>query len=86
MQHTRLTHVQHMKYYLCASYNCAAHKDGSRAAHERARVLYTKVKSHVTRKFRLSHSTKIQEHACVAARERQLRCELYHNFNNVMGG
>ena len=35
MQHTRrLTGVQHMKYYSCASYNCAAHEDGSRVVHE----------------------------------------------------
>ena len=35
VQHTRrLTGVQHMKYYSCASYNCAAHKDGSGVAHE----------------------------------------------------
>ena len=26
--------MQHMKYYLRASYNCAAHKDGSHVAHE----------------------------------------------------
>ena len=35
MQHTRrLTGVQHTKYYPRASYNCAAHKDGSRVAHK----------------------------------------------------
>ena len=35
MQHTRrLTRVQHTKYYSCASYNCAAHKNGSCAAHK----------------------------------------------------
>ena len=35
MQHTRrLTGVQHTKYYLRASYNCAAHEDGSRVEHE----------------------------------------------------
>ena len=35
MQHTRrLTRVQHMKYYSCASYNRAAHEDRSHAAHK----------------------------------------------------
>ena len=35
VQHTRkLTHVQHTKYYSHASYNPAAHKDESRAAHK----------------------------------------------------
>ena len=35
VQHTRrLTRMQHTKYYSHASYNRAAHKDGSRAAHE----------------------------------------------------
>ena len=35
VQHTRrLTCVQHTKYYSCASYNRAAHEDGSRAVHE----------------------------------------------------
>ena len=29
-----LTRMQHTKYYLCASYNRAAHEDGSRAVHE----------------------------------------------------
>ena len=32
--HKRLTGMQHTKYYLRASYNCAAHKDGSRVVHE----------------------------------------------------
>ena len=35
VQHTRrLTRVQHTKYYLCASYNRAAHKNRSCAAHK----------------------------------------------------
>ena len=35
VQHTRrLTRVQHAKYHSCASYNRAAHEDGSHAAHE----------------------------------------------------
>ena len=34
-EHTRrLTRVQHTKYYSHASYNHAAHEDGSHAAHE----------------------------------------------------
>ena len=80
--------MQHTKYYLRASYNCAAHKDGPRAAHKDgpraahkiyiARMLYTKVNSLVTRKFRLSYSTKIG-HMRVLACECQLRCELYRS-------
>ena len=35
MQHTRrLTGIQHTKYYSHASYNYAAHEDGSGVAHE----------------------------------------------------
>ena len=80
MQHTkRLTRMQHTKYYSRASYNRAAHEDGSRAAHERARVLYTKDNSCVTREFGPSNMTKMQEHTHVAARKCQLRNELYRS-------
>ena len=35
VQHIRrLSHMQHTKYYSRASYNRAAHEDGSHAAHE----------------------------------------------------
>ena len=81
MQHTRrLTRVQHTKYFSRASYNHAAHEDGSHAAHEIARVLYTKVNSRVTCEFGLSHLTKIEEHTYVAAHACQLRCELYRSI------
>ena len=65
-----------MKYYLRASYNHAAHENGSHRAH----VLYTKVNSCVTHEFRLNHSTKIQEHMRVTACECQLRHELYRTY------
>ena len=72
---------------------CAAHKKtDSRAAHKvllacflqscssqnRARVLYLKDNSRITREFSPCNSTKIQEHMRVAARKCQLRNELYH--------
>ena len=38
-------------------------------------------KSHVTREFGLSHSTKIEEHTHFAACKCQLRHELYHSNN-----
>ena len=43
-------------------------------------MLYMKDNSHVICKFGLSNSTKIQEHMRVAARECQLRNELYRNI------
>ena len=48
MQHTRrLTHVQHMKHYLRASYYCAAHKLLLVCSTRKiARVQYKKVDSH----------------------------------------
>ena len=69
--------MQHTKYYLRASYNHAAHEDGSHAAHEIAPILYTKVNSRVTCEFGLNHLTKIE---VVAASECQLRCELYRSI------
>ena len=67
-----------MKYYSHASYNCAAHEDGSRVAHKIE--LYMKVNSCVTCEFGPSNLTKIQEHTRVVARECQLRCEQYHTY------
>ena len=43
-------------------------------------MLYTKVNSCVTREFGPSNLTKIQEHTRVAARECQLRRELYRSY------
>ena len=82
--------MQHTKYYSCASYNHAAHEDGSRAVHEieltcsarnRAHVLYMKDNSRVTSKFGLSNSTKMPEHTRVATHECQLRNELYRSVS-----
>ena len=77
----------HKKTDSRASYNRAAHKDGSHAAHEIAPVLYTKINSCITCEFGLSHLTKIGEHTHVAARECQLRCELYRSiFDHINFG
>ena len=40
--------MQHMKYYSRASYNCAAHEDGSRAAHEMELASSTRKKTLVS--------------------------------------
>ena len=91
MQHTRLPHVQHTKYYSHVSYNCTAHEVLlacflqlystrrwiSYSAQNIARVLYMKVNSRVTRKFGLSHLIKIEEHMSVLALKCQLRRDLY---------
>ena len=65
----------------CFLQSCSTHRWISCSAQNRARVLYTKDNSHVIREFRLSHSTKIEEHMSVVAREFQLRNELYCMYN-----
>ena len=83
VEHTRrLTRLQHMMYYSHAFYNRAAHEDGACAVHEIyvAHMLYTKVNSHVTCEFGLSHSIKIEGHTYVPARKCQLRRQLYHIY------
>ena len=69
--------VQHTKYYSRASYNCAAHKDGSRVVHKIELTCTTRKITLVTGKFGPSNMTKVQEHTRVAAHECQLRNELY---------
>ena len=84
-----ITHVQHTKYYsraahevllACFLQSCSTLRWISCSAQNIACVLYTKVNSRVTCKFRLSHSTKIEEHMCVAERECQLRCKRYRMY------
>ena len=72
--------MQHTKYYSRASYNCAAHEDGSCVVHEIELTCSTQkltLVSRVTCEFALSNLTKIQEHTCVAAYESQLRRKWY---------
>ena len=74
MQHTRrLTRVQHMKYYSRASYNRAAHEDGSRAVHEMELV-------------RSTQNITLVSHACLVQVTRQKyknTCVLPHASVNL---
>ena len=62
----------------CFLQSCSTRRWISYRARNRARMLYTKDNSRVTREFGPSKTTKIQEHMCVATCECQLRNELYH--------
>ena len=69
-------HAAHKVLLACFLHH-VAHEDGSHTAHKIELACSTRMFSRVTRKFGLSHSTKIQEHMHVAACECQLRRELY---------
>ena len=83
VQHTRrLIRVQHTKYYLHASYNRAAHEDGSRAVHEielacstrKITLVYHVSLVRVTRqKYK---TTRVLLHASVNL---EMSCIVFHN-------
>ena len=71
----------HKLLLVCFLQSCSTRRSISCSARNKARVLYTKDNSHVTRKFGPSNTTKTQEHTHVAERKCQLRNELYRTKN-----
>ena len=70
----------HKILLMCFLQLCSTQRWISCSTRNRARVLYMKVNSRVTREFKPSHSTKIQEHTRVATRKCQLRREWYRKY------
>ena len=78
------SHAAHEVLLACFLQSCITQRLISCSTQNIACVLYTKVNSHVTCEFWLSHSTKIEEHTRVAARECRLRRELYRSTVNLI--
>ena len=75
-----VSHAANEVLLVCFLQSCSTQRWISCTAQNIARMLYRKVNSCVTRKFGLSHSTKIEQHMCDFACECQPRCELYRTF------
>ena len=76
--------VTHEVLLTCFLQSCSTRRWISYRTRNISHMLYTKVNSRVTCEFRLSHSTKIEEHTSVHTLECQLRRELYRNFNFIL--